>query len=179
MKILSLILVLNLSFCRTDTQFQHSEEMYAVTKAILDEFQGIDFTLCSTPLNYTRNSIVTKSIPLKEALDIDLIEEFQEFSPPSDDILIDELVNAEELEYMKSQIKEGLGWKGEKLHFKVENCENNLSTNQLELSKPLFNEENNLSLVFLAKRTITEYSVSLFLLKKEKENWQKVWSLNM
>lgn len=179
MKILFLILALNLYSCRTDNQYQQSEEMYAVTKAVLDEFEGFDFILCSTPLSYSSNNIVTNSIPLKEALDIDLIKKFQEFSPPGDDILIDELINVEELEYMKNQIKVDSVWNVETLHFKVGNCVNNSAFNQLKLSKPLFNEENNLSLVFLAKSTITEYSVSLFLLKKEKDNWQKVWSINM
>lgn len=179
MKIFFLILTLNLSQCRTENETAQSKEIYQVVQTVLQEFQGLDFVLCFKPLNYNEDSIVTNSTPLIEALDIDLIANFQEWTPTGDAVPIKVLLNNEDLDYMKSQIINRFEWEKEKLSVEVKSCENITYNIQLKFSKPMLNKEKNLSLVFLEKSSIADYSMSLILLKKENGNWKRLWSLGM
>lgn len=179
MKIVFLILVINLNSCRTKNVSPQSKDIYQVVETVIREFQGLDFVLCSTPLDYNANSVVTNSKPLKEALDIDLITNFQEWTPTSRAVPIKNVLTNEDLDYMKSQIINGFEWDKQKLPVKVKSCENHRFNIELKFSKPLFNNQNNLSLVFLEKTSIGDYSMSLILLKKENANWKRLWSLGM
>lgn len=180
MKIFFLILTLNLSSCRTENETARSKEVYHVVETVLQEFQSLDFVLCSKPLDYNENSIVTNSKPLKEALDIDLIANFQEWTPTGDAVPIKDLLNNKDLDYMKSQIINGFEWEKEKLPVQVKSCVKITDNIRLKFSKPLFNKEKNLSLVFLEKSSIADYSMALILLRKEKNgNWKRLWSLAM
>ena len=148
-------------------------------ETVLQQYQDLNPILCSKPLDYIKNSIVTDSRPLKEALDLDLIGEFQEFSPPVDDIPIEDFLNNKDLVYMKRQITSGFEWKTDNLPMEIDSCENNSDTIRLKFSEPLFNKEIDVGLVFLEQSSVADYSVSLILLKKEKGSWIWVWSLNM
>ncbi len=179
MKIFFLILIFNLSSCRAEKQTARSLEIYQVVETVLDEYQGLDFVLCSKPMDYIDNSIVTNSKTLKEALDINLIANFQEWTPTGGAVPIKDIMKEEDLEYMKSQITSGFEWQKDKISAKVETCAKFSDSIRLKFSKPLFNEEKNLSLVFLEQSSIADYSMSLILLRKENGNWKRLWSLAM
>ena len=179
MKLFSLILIFNLSTCKIQTDSTRSTDIYKVVQTVLDEYQGLDFVLCSKPLDYDVNSITTQGKPLIEALDLDLIANFQEWTPTGDAVPIKDILNKKDLEYMKSQINSGFVWDKEKLSVKMINCEKITHNIRLKFSKPLFNKEKNLSLVFLEHSSVADYSNSLILLQKENGNWRRLWSLAM
>ena len=179
MKILVLLLVFNLSTCRAEKETAGSKDIYQVVETVLDEYRGLYFVLCSEPLDYNVNSITTQGKLLINALDLDLIANFQEWTPTGDAVAIKDVMNKKDLEYMKSQINSGFKWNKEKLSVKMINCEKLADNIRLKFSKPLFNKEKNLSLVFLEQSSIADYSMSLILLRKEDGNWQNLWSLAM
>jgi hypothetical protein len=179
MKLLLLFIIFNLSTCRTENQTTPSKDIYQVVETVLKEYEGLDFVLCSKPLDYNLNSITTQGKPLIEALDLDLIANFQEWTPTGNAVPIKDILNKKDLEYMKSQIPSGFEWEKEKLQVEVESCQKHRSDIELKFSKPLFNKEENLSLVFFEKTSIADYSNSLILLQKENGNWKIKWFLNM
>lgn len=179
MKIFFLIIVFNFSSCKAENESGRSQNIHQVVETVLNEYQGLDFILCSKPLDYNLNSITTKGKALIEALDIDIIANFQEWTPTGNAVPIKNILNNEDLNYMKSQIISEFEWEKEKLSVKVESCQNNRSDIELKFSKPLFNKENNISLVFMEKASIADYSNSLILLKKVDGNWKIEWFLNM
>lgn len=158
---------------------RQSESIYGVIETVLDEYQVLDFVLCSKPLDYDVNSITTQGKPLIDALDLNLIANFQEWTPTGGAVPIKDILNKKDLEYMKSQIKSGFEWDREKISIKMENCLHHHFDIELKFSKPLFNKEKNLSLVFLEQSSIADYSMSLILLRKEDGNWRRLWSLAM
>lgn len=179
MKLFSLILIFNFSTCKVQTDSSRSNDTYQVVQTVLDEYGGLDFVLCSKPLDYNVNSITTQGKPLIDALDLNLIANFQEWTPTGGAVPIKEILNKKDLEYMKRQIKSGFVWDKEKFSVKMINCEKIMDNIRLKFSKPLFNKEKNVSLVFLEKSSIADYSTSLILLQKENGNWRRLWSLAM
>ncbi|WP_424492993.1 hypothetical protein [Salinimicrobium sp. GXAS 041] len=179
MKLLLLLTIFNLSTCRTENEITPSKDIYQVIETVLNEYEGLDFVLCSKPLDYNLNSITTQGKPLIEALDLDLIVNFQEWTPTGDAVRIKDVLTKKDLEYMKSQITSGFKWDQEIFSVKMINCEKLTDNIRLKLSKPLFNKEKNLSLVFLEQSSVADYSNSLILLQKENNNWKIEWFLNM
>ncbi|MHA6278801.1 hypothetical protein ACXYMT_01350 [Salinimicrobium sp. CAU 1759] len=179
MKIFVLIMVFNLSTCRAEKETAGSKDLYQVVETVLNEYEGLDFVLCSKPLDYNLNSITTQGKPLTDAIDLELITNFQEWTPTGGAVPIENIMNKKELEYMKSQITNGFEWEKEKFSVKVENCLKYRYDIELKLSQPLFNKEKNLSLVFLEQSSVADYSNSLILLQKENDNWKIEWFLNM
>lgn len=179
MKLLLLFIIFNLSTCRTENETTPSKDIYQVVETVLNEYEGLDFVLCSKPLDYNSNSITTQGKPLIEALDLDLIANFQEWTPTGGAVPIENILNKKDLEYMKSQITGGFEWEKEKFSVKVENCLDHRYDIELKLSQPLFNKEKNLSLVFIEQSSVADYSNSLILLQKENDNWKIEWFLNM
>lgn len=179
MKIFFLILSFNLSTCRAENESVRSKDIYQVVETVLDEYQGLDFVLCSKPLDYNVNSITTQGKLLIDALDLKLIANIQEWTPTGDAVPITDVLNQKDLEYMKSQINSEFQWDKEKFSINVESCQDHHFNIELKFSRPLFNREKNLSLVFLEQSSIADYSMSLILLKKENGKWKRLWSLAM
>ncbi|WP_209309810.1 hypothetical protein, partial [Tamlana crocina] len=92
---------------------------------------------------------------------------------------ITDVLNQKDLEYMKSQINSEFQWDKEKFSINLESCQDHHFNIELKFSRPLFNREKNLSLVFLEQSSIADYSMSLILLKKENGKWKRLWSLAM
>lgn len=179
MKLFSLVLILTVSTCGAQSDSLRSKNTYQIIQTLLDEYRGLDFALCSRTLDYSTNRIVTNSKPLIDALDIDLIANFQEWTPTGDAVRINDVLNKKDLEYMKSQINSEFQWDKEKFSINVESCQDHHFNIELKFSKPLFNRKKNLSLVFLEQSSIADYSMSLILLKKENGKWKRLWSLAM
>lgn len=164
---------------------QDTTNLEEIINLILKDYNGVKSVLiCEESLNYNSTEIVTYNMSLKEALDIDLIKEFQQYSPGNNG-KIEEFINKEDLEYMVKQIDSPINWTKEKLNKEIDfslcnlekentNC-NNIN---LQISEPLFNSDKTYSMIFVAQGH-SEYIISLLLFQKTKNGWQRVISLNM
>lgn len=166
------------------TNKRANTEIKEIGNIIINDYKNLDgFLLCQKSLNYNFAEIITDNKTLKQALDIDLIEKFQKYSP-GNDILIRELITQKDLKFMINQTKERIDWKRGNINNKIviKPCSkkkyksDNLT---IGISKPVFNKNKTLSMAFVSKGSITEYNISLRLYEKTDEGWKKVMDLNM
>lgn len=190
MKLISILIIMNhLISCNSqvtnkETKLE-STNLDEIINLILNDYKGVNsVVVCEESLNYNSTEIVAYNKSLKQALDIDLIEEFQQNSPGNSQ-KIGKFINKEDFEYMRKQIDFPINWNGEKLNknidFRLCNLEkekSNFNNLYLQISKPLFNKDKTYSIIFVAQ-SHSEYIIKLLLLQKNKNGWEKVLNLNM
>lgn len=90
---------------------QDSNGLNEIVNAILKDYDGMNtIFLCERSVNYNTTEIVTHKRSLKQALRIDLIEEYQKYSPPNNDKQISEIISNQDLQFMRKQTDNTVNW---------------------------------------------------------------------
>ena len=105
-------IVVSSIFSTTSKINQDKNDICAIMSSILENYEGLDqVILDQQSFNYYETEIVAFEKSLRNALESNLIEEFQKYSPPANDQLISEVLSEEDLNYMANQMEERLNWK--------------------------------------------------------------------
>ena len=178
LKIFSLLIII---FTLTNVQGQEvSSDKEIILKKLLDDYAGLQILFCKNSLSFETEIINGKS--LKESLDINFIETMQRYSPPKNDNLISDFIDAKDIEFMISNTG-SFKWEKPNYNFVTQyNCKkgqtNRSYINQIKISKPLFTKSGMFAIVFISEAN-TEYSVYLKAFKKKSEGWVSVINLSL